>query len=768
MRLFKWLLRASAIVLLITATVLLAQEQAPPPPEQQPAQEQAPPPPPGQQPVQDQPSQKDPPGRVARLQYMSGSVSIQPHGTDDWVQGSVNRPLTIADNIWADKDSRAELNVGTGTIRINSESSLTLTNVSDNAVQLQLHQGAMNLHIRRLIGGEIYEVDTPNQAFTVSKAGDYRFDVDANGDSTLVTVWRGEGEATGQGPSVRIHSREQARFRGNFSEHEIHDAPSPDSFDQWCQVRDKRQDNSISARYVAPGVVGYEDLDDYGTWREVPDYGRVWVPTVAPGWAPYRYGHWVWVDPWGWTWVDDASWGFAPFHYGRWAYIGSYWGWIPGPYYVRPVYAPALVAWFGGPRWGFGFGFGVGFGFGGGFGWCPLGFREPFFPWYGVSRGYFRNVNLANTRITNIRNVTNNYFNHTNSMAATHFANANRPGGFTAVSGKTLTGSQSVSRNMVNVSANQLHNAQSINRIDASPSRTSMLGPKAGQPAAAPSRGTMSRPTVSRMSPPASEARMGGTQSMSARGPQTSAARGPENQAARGPQTEARGPQNSPTNRGSERPSGSMAAPGGHYVPRPPQNLGGANSAAMSARNTPQSGGNVRSESSQVAMNHNVPRPPQNAGSGRFSQPANGSESRTGSGMGASQQSVARPAPGNTPRSSGTSTYARSGFGNVPRPTGHIQPAPRTYSSGAGYSSRSYGGYGQSPRSGAAPYGGLYGHNYGSYGGHSYGSPSGHSYGSYGGHSSGSYGGGSHGSSGYHGSSGSHSSGSHGSGHRGR
>ena len=52
----------------------------------------------------------DPPGRVARLQYMSGSVSIQPRGTEDWVQGSANRPLTNADNVWADKDSRAELN----------------------------------------------------------------------------------------------------------------------------------------------------------------------------------------------------------------------------------------------------------------------------------------------------------------------------------------------------------------------------------------------------------------------------------------------------------------------------------------------------------------------------------------------------------------------------------------------------------------------------------------------------------------------------------
>src|ERR1700727_1362863 len=62
----------------------------------------------------------DPPGRVARLQYMTGDVSVQPQGTGDWVQGSANRPLTDADNVWADKNSRAELNVGTGVMRIAS------------------------------------------------------------------------------------------------------------------------------------------------------------------------------------------------------------------------------------------------------------------------------------------------------------------------------------------------------------------------------------------------------------------------------------------------------------------------------------------------------------------------------------------------------------------------------------------------------------------------------------------------------------------------
>src|SRR5207244_10046148 len=151
----------------------------------------------------------------------------QPRGTDDWVEGVLNRPLTNSDNIWADKNSRAEISVGTGLIRIGSESSLTLTNISENMVQLQLHQGALNLHVRRLYDGETFEVDTPNQAFTVTKPGDYRVDVDSDSDKTVITVWRGEGESTGSGPAVRIREGQQARFGNgtNTADADLHSAP---------------------------------------------------------------------------------------------------------------------------------------------------------------------------------------------------------------------------------------------------------------------------------------------------------------------------------------------------------------------------------------------------------------------------------------------------------------------------------------------------------------------------------------------------------------
>src|ERR1035441_5065782 len=50
-----------------------------------------------------------PPARVARIQYITGEVSLQPGGVNDWVAADLNRPLTSADRVWADKNSRVEL-----------------------------------------------------------------------------------------------------------------------------------------------------------------------------------------------------------------------------------------------------------------------------------------------------------------------------------------------------------------------------------------------------------------------------------------------------------------------------------------------------------------------------------------------------------------------------------------------------------------------------------------------------------------------------------
>jgi hypothetical protein len=94
-------------------------------------------------------------------------------------------------------------------------------------------------------------------------------------------------------------------------------------------------------------------------------------------WAPYRFGHWTWISGFGYAWVDDAPWGYAPSHYGRWVYVGNRWGWCPGHYVARPVWAPALVGWYGGSGWSVSVNVGAPV-----YGWVPLAWGEPYHPWW--------------------------------------------------------------------------------------------------------------------------------------------------------------------------------------------------------------------------------------------------------------------------------------------------------------------------------------------------------------------------------------------------
>jgi len=429
--------------------------------------------------AQDQDDDEDPPSRVARLNYSSGSVSFQPGGEGEWVTAVGNRPLTTGDNLWADQGSRAEFHVGSLAVRMNSQTSVTFLDLDDRTTQLRLSMGSVILRVRHLDDGELLEVDTPNVAFTIQRTGEYRVDVNEDGTRTITTVWHGRAEATGGGYSYTVVAGQEATFTGTDQiDHEIAQIHPSDDFDNFAFQRDARDDHDESSNYISSEMTGYEDLDDYGRWHYVADYGPVWSPNgVAADWAPYRYGHWAWVAPWGWTWVEDEPWGFAPFHYGRWAFVDSSWCWVPGPVVVRPIYAPALVAFVGGG------GFQLSVGVGEGVAWFPLGPREVYVPPYRVSRRYVDNVNVTNTRVnvTQVTNVYNTYITNNTNVNRITYVNQRLPRAVTAVSRDTFVNARPVNRNLAQVNARDLEQAPITHQVAAQPDRQSVIG--AGAPA---------------------------------------------------------------------------------------------------------------------------------------------------------------------------------------------------------------------------------------------------------------------------------------------
>jgi hypothetical protein len=437
--------------------------------------------------------EKDPPTRVARISYVEGSVSLQPGGQGDWGSAARNRPMTIGDKIWVDKDSRAELQAGTASMHLGSMSALSFLNLDAGITQIRLAEGSLNFRVSELREGDVYEVDAPNIAFTVKQAGAFRIDVNENGDSARVTVIRGDGEVTAGGKTYPVHAEERAEFTGtdNIESH-FERAPGPDGLDRWAAERDRKEDNSVSGKYVSRDMDGYSDLDDNGSWQDEPEYGHVWYPdNVGPDWAPYSDGYWNYVGPWGWTWVGYEPWGFAPYHYGRWNYFGGRWGWCPGPFYGPAIYGPAFVGFFGG-----GFGFGVG--------WFPLGFGEPFFPWYHCRGGYIRNINVHNTfiRNTNVFNSNGRNFNYVNAHNVRAVTTANR---------NTFMNGGAINRGAGHVTEASLRGARVTNSVGIKPTQHSSLGSQNMRSnVARPSAAIQNRGVVARTAPAqgASQARV--------------------------------------------------------------------------------------------------------------------------------------------------------------------------------------------------------------------------------------------------------------------
>jgi len=443
--------------------------------------------------------EEDPPSRVARLAYAEGSVSFQPGGTEDWVAAPVNRPLTTGDKLWSDRDSRVELQLDGSLLRLSSNTAVSFLNLGDNVTQIQMSVGTLLVRVRRLDDDETYEIDTPNLAFSILRPGLYRLTVDESGNTTAIGVRRGQGEVTGGGSAYSVRANEYDVFSGTELLEEAVQSygTGEDAFDAWSASRDGRWEHSASARYVSPDVVGYEDLDQYGSWRPTPDYGYVWFPSgVEEGWAPYHYGHWAYVEPWGYTWVDDQPWGFAPFHYGRWISVGGAWGWVPAPppaeeaVYVRPVYALALVAWVG---------------VGAGVAWFALGPREVYVPSYPVSRSYVNNINVSNTTVNTT--VVNNVYNTTIVNKAVNvtnvtYVNRNVPGAVAATTSQAFTTAQPVSRNLMKVDQRAVASAQvQAFAPTVVPTKQAVLG--SGRAAAAkPPALVQTRSVVAKTAPP--------------------------------------------------------------------------------------------------------------------------------------------------------------------------------------------------------------------------------------------------------------------------
>ncbi len=244
----------------------------------------------------------DLPGRVGRVADVAGELYLAPQDRPaEWAPIGRNYTVISGDNLWVAAGGRAEVDYGGGQFRLAGDTSVHLSRLDDSRLVLFVAQGWLIVRIRSLEPGEQARVDAPNAQIHLTRVGLYRIEVAPDGGTTFVTVREGEARVAlvdgvqqalpGQTVTVSGADPVAADVRNGYGE---------DGFDAWSADRDRYYERGASAAYVSPEMVGYADLDPYGSWQQLPDYGAVWFPhEVATDWAPYSDGYWTNVGGWG-------------------------------------------------------------------------------------------------------------------------------------------------------------------------------------------------------------------------------------------------------------------------------------------------------------------------------------------------------------------------------------------------------------------------------------------------------------------------------------
>jgi len=338
-------------------------------------------------------AQGEPPAQVGRLAFTDGAVSFHDDEQSGWTPSVVNTPLTTGGGIWTEPNARSEISLAGTRIRMEGATQLDMLALDDSQTRLQLAQGRIDVKSFAMDANQRYEIVTPRGTVRLLQQGDYYVEAGSTEDPTRLGVRSGAAQIEAlNGQVVAVRANEVAEVTGDGASPQLHTitAPPPAPPAYWAS-RD-RQVVYDPPQYLSAGVTGYEDLNASGDWINDGSYGHVWVPRSVPsGWAPYRTGHWAYVRPWGWTWIDEQPWGFAPYHYGRWANRNNRWVWVPPQRDVRPVYAPALVAFVGGVE----LAVTLGNQSAAPVGWFPLGPREVYVPPYTTDRDYYRRLNRS-------------------------------------------------------------------------------------------------------------------------------------------------------------------------------------------------------------------------------------------------------------------------------------------------------------------------------------------------------------------------------------
>ena len=94
-----------------------------------------------------------------------------------------------------------------------SNTDFSFLNLDDQTVQVRLSEGSLNITVRNVDDGSVFEIDTPNATVSLLFVGRYRIDVQPNGN-TDVTVRSGRAELTAGTDTYDVSAGQSSHVSG--------------------------------------------------------------------------------------------------------------------------------------------------------------------------------------------------------------------------------------------------------------------------------------------------------------------------------------------------------------------------------------------------------------------------------------------------------------------------------------------------------------------------------------------------------------------------
>ena len=290
-----------------------------------------------------------------------------------------------------------------------SSTELDVTQLDDHASAATLPQGEVCMALAFVPSGDTYALQTPRGLVQIAATGNIAVIAGDTQNPTTVLVQNGAAQITGTNLSLQVGAGQMASISGSEPfQGSVGPAPGPDPCLQQLLAPPPPVETQATSRHPRPrppqwratGGAGDDGLPGTAairSWQSNPQYGPVWYPQRRSDWAPYQEAlglrRALGLDLDERRTVGLRAVPLRPLgRYRRPLGLGARRPWRRRG--VRaPVYAPALVAFFGmgaAVVAGAAVGAAIGYAFSGGNvgAGCRSAGTSRYYPWYRVNNGY--------------------------------------------------------------------------------------------------------------------------------------------------------------------------------------------------------------------------------------------------------------------------------------------------------------------------------------------------------------------------------------------